>query len=799
MVHKYKIGSRAQVMHGTAKMTGGRLTKRQLKYNKRGKIVSRKASRLAKKNNKLVKAGYITKKGIFGTVKKGGMNSGEEATVNNTAAKAIVNNSGAEATVNNSGAEATVNNSRAKATVNNSGAEATVNNTAAKATVNNSGAEATVNNSRAAELLASVESLSSVKIIEDEFNAAIEEIIKEIEIQKQAEFNRRSPIEVNEEIQVFRKKLINKFSKKRAYMKNKLETLVNASLETLVNASLEKMKEKIKRKKMKELQKILRKEYYYKQQKLIWEQIIIKQKKLYKLKPSSYTTCGFEISISYKIIGYRDITPYIMILESDRSIIDPNVLRHFTHIEIAVSKSTGYSDLRWIIETDGHELELVSPTFFVQKNEPDQIKQIKQILYDLLFKLSNNVNNNYKNKKKNYISLKELFKYLLDNFGINFTKNHLVLNKDYKIFKKTEQSGKQVLDYLGDRKNLNIPFKEGITIENINDILSGFKEGTIDILYENRTGSPLYRPKQHFNFNIEAINIAYSWDEILKELNSLDFDYSIYNKYKSEYKYKMFTLERFLNGILRDHNMVKKIRSMGFIDDLKSFPKLFFYDILRLTFIWFQELTCELLTNEYHEKTSRGILTHIKGNKVWFKFDIIQYLLAVNDKKILIMMIQFILSINLEIIIKYIKPFISAFWTLDEDMLKNFFKDHNITSNIEKKQKYIFNNIYENFKLKYKLLTEKLEEYQKLLIDWDKEFINLGLILINKGQERKICDIPSENLNVLTLNTPLCNECIVNFGDYKHDFLGIRHDTYIFNALVIEYRNTNIPKFNYNI
>jgi len=60
------VGSRAQVMHGNAKKTSGGLTKSQLKYNKQGRIVSRKASALAKKNNRLVKAGYVTKKGQFG-------------------------------------------------------------------------------------------------------------------------------------------------------------------------------------------------------------------------------------------------------------------------------------------------------------------------------------------------------------------------------------------------------------------------------------------------------------------------------------------------------------------------------------------------------------------------------------------------------------------------------------------------------------------------------------------------------------------------------------------------------------
>ena len=74
MPFKQTIGSRAKVMHGTAKKTTGGLTKFQLKYNKQGKIVSKKASALAKKNNRLVKAGYTTRKGEFGISMKGGYN-----------------------------------------------------------------------------------------------------------------------------------------------------------------------------------------------------------------------------------------------------------------------------------------------------------------------------------------------------------------------------------------------------------------------------------------------------------------------------------------------------------------------------------------------------------------------------------------------------------------------------------------------------------------------------------------------------------------------------------------------------
>ena len=65
-----KVGSRAQVMHGTAHHTSGGLTKKDLKMNKWGRIVSRKKSMKAKKEKRLEKAGYKTKKGKFGAVKK---------------------------------------------------------------------------------------------------------------------------------------------------------------------------------------------------------------------------------------------------------------------------------------------------------------------------------------------------------------------------------------------------------------------------------------------------------------------------------------------------------------------------------------------------------------------------------------------------------------------------------------------------------------------------------------------------------------------------------------------------------
>ena len=65
------VGSRRQVFNGSAKHTSGGLEKKDLKMNKFGRIVSAKKSRTAKKDNRLVKSGYGTKKGHFGWVRVG--------------------------------------------------------------------------------------------------------------------------------------------------------------------------------------------------------------------------------------------------------------------------------------------------------------------------------------------------------------------------------------------------------------------------------------------------------------------------------------------------------------------------------------------------------------------------------------------------------------------------------------------------------------------------------------------------------------------------------------------------------
>jgi len=65
------IGSRAEVFHGNATRTSGRLTKDDLIKTKAGRIVSKKRHEAGKNALRYLHAkGYIAVKGVFGCAKK---------------------------------------------------------------------------------------------------------------------------------------------------------------------------------------------------------------------------------------------------------------------------------------------------------------------------------------------------------------------------------------------------------------------------------------------------------------------------------------------------------------------------------------------------------------------------------------------------------------------------------------------------------------------------------------------------------------------------------------------------------
>ena len=69
MVFKKRVGTAAEVWHGTAEMTSGRVKKSGLFKDKYGNIKSLAKSKAAKKSNNLKKAGWGAEKGKFGAVR----------------------------------------------------------------------------------------------------------------------------------------------------------------------------------------------------------------------------------------------------------------------------------------------------------------------------------------------------------------------------------------------------------------------------------------------------------------------------------------------------------------------------------------------------------------------------------------------------------------------------------------------------------------------------------------------------------------------------------------------------------
>lgn len=67
---KELFGSREQVYNGTSYKTAGNLTKKDLFFNKNGRIVSAKKHKTATAEKRLEKYGFYAKSGRFGYVKR---------------------------------------------------------------------------------------------------------------------------------------------------------------------------------------------------------------------------------------------------------------------------------------------------------------------------------------------------------------------------------------------------------------------------------------------------------------------------------------------------------------------------------------------------------------------------------------------------------------------------------------------------------------------------------------------------------------------------------------------------------
>ena len=70
MARELIVGTRRQVWYRSRKKTKGGLTRKNLKMNKRGRLVSKKLSAKARRDKRLVKNGYKTKKKTFKLFRK---------------------------------------------------------------------------------------------------------------------------------------------------------------------------------------------------------------------------------------------------------------------------------------------------------------------------------------------------------------------------------------------------------------------------------------------------------------------------------------------------------------------------------------------------------------------------------------------------------------------------------------------------------------------------------------------------------------------------------------------------------
>lgn len=68
--YKQLLGSREQVMNGTAFKTEGLLQKADLVMNRWGRIVSLKKHKTSKRHNRLHEYGFYNKKGKFGAIRR---------------------------------------------------------------------------------------------------------------------------------------------------------------------------------------------------------------------------------------------------------------------------------------------------------------------------------------------------------------------------------------------------------------------------------------------------------------------------------------------------------------------------------------------------------------------------------------------------------------------------------------------------------------------------------------------------------------------------------------------------------
>ena len=205
---------------------------------------------------------------------------------------------------------------------------------------------------------------------------------------------------------------------------------------------------------------------------------------------------------------------------------------------------------------------------------------------------------------------------------------------------------------------------------------------------------------------MEAINVAFSWDEALEEIERLvkKEKNTIRPILESLFNYNEFVI--YLQKILT--------QSPFFTKEIEKFLYLLSYDLIRLALVWVQIKNCEMRNINNRLFWTTTLLTRIKSYNFWLKFDILDFLLKV-PPVIRQNMITYVLKIDEKLLSRQILIFFNLFFDdfkTKPYIFQDFIQDTGLFSIIPPEindNKLKINYVFEQI-----LLKEFLAQFQKL-------------------------------------------------------------------------------------
>ena len=376
-----------------------------------------------------------------------------------------------------------------------------------------------------------------------------------------------------------------------------------------------------------------------------------------------------------------------------------------------------------------------------------------------------------------------------NSIDIYFRYLDLVADNDCKIFIRHDYNN---YEYVADRKNYRRTLDDDI---NSREYLNHLFEEKPKIYYN-------IQDQDNFKFIMEAINISYEVNDISNILleqvfnvseGKLEIDKYNNEEINSEYylqirnqQERRIDIVNLNEYIVKIFIILKNILPNKFLSQpIKEALFLLSYELIRMNFYWMQVINCNIKSQHgIHNGWLTNLLTQLKGAQFWFKFDYLDFIskfdIAREYRDIIINVLTKLLEMRSES---------EKFWENISSLNNSiFFVNDNLTEGFRNADGYIRYIDWESYRIS-PYTSEGLEGFMKDSLKLEIQKLIEQLLNI---ETRSICDI--DNLNNLDNKENLCGRCVVNYGDYKNDYMGIRHDTFIPNYLVVEYRHLN-PKF----